>query len=262
MRSLFLLWLSLLVASASASVRAGPWQTVLYFYAYRMERDVFGDNPRIATGCAGTNPAGGCSFDEFVKYIQLPGKKIKPWTGSTDIGNNVTPEINHAVDQLRVSGYQDVTAVGKLLPMNFPPKGNTPKMSKILDALTEALENIKTELGGTLDHHPMTSTMRDIVTNIVDARIADNADKTAVSIEGEYEKKGITSFNLEFKTVFRTDGDYRLIDTDKMVDGTDDEDLKQFIKDFCAGDDATQSHNVAKQDFENFQKVIAAGCYV
>ena len=56
-------------------------------------------------------------------------------------------------------------------------------MGAIWDALADAVKFIKTELGETLAHYPMTSTMRDIVTNIVDARIADNADKTAVSIE-------------------------------------------------------------------------------
>jgi hypothetical protein len=97
-----------------------------------------GDANLIGKGCPGTGPKGVCYFDEFVKWIQ---KEDYSWDGSTDVGKDLDPDVNHAADQLYKSDCQNQYDSHKLLPQKFPPEKYV-GYKTVLDQITTRVENI------------------------------------------------------------------------------------------------------------------------
>jgi hypothetical protein len=50
--------------------------------------------------CVGSLPDRSCTFDQFMRHI------IPDWTGSTNVGNNMSPDLHSTAAQLR----SDITA--------------------------------------------------------------------------------------------------------------------------------------------------------
>jgi hypothetical protein len=84
-----LLALQQLVPMVAANKLAGPYTTMLAWYAYMMEAEYSYDSSRedrgranfkIAPGCVGSRPGGVCYFEEFLDYIKI-GKKSWPGLG-------------------------------------------------------------------------------------------------------------------------------------------------------------------------------------
>ncbi|KAK3708150.1 hypothetical protein LTR37_011654 [Vermiconidia calcicola] len=105
-------------SGALASLGAGPYQTVAYWYAYRMDIQANSQGGNlIAAGCKGTVQDGSCNFNEFLKHIS-PGS---PGTITSIIGTDLDPDVDTAVKALQNSGYNYAADQRLLLPSLFPP---------------------------------------------------------------------------------------------------------------------------------------------
>ncbi|GAB7355234.1 hypothetical protein MBLNU459_g5785t1 [Dothideomycetes sp. NU459] len=91
----------------------------------------------IAIDCKGSNADGSCKFDELLKDIQI---EKRPWSGSTDIGGDLTPDPVHAADQLRSGRYESIMDPAKLFPnIWLPGSKDKPQLSEILSAVTDRI---------------------------------------------------------------------------------------------------------------------------
>lgn len=92
------------------SVRAGPYQSMFLWYAYRL--DQMNGGHEVAPGCVGNAVDGGgtrtgkCTFDEFLKYIQRVGNAdaTKAWKGTTTAGNGPNLDFDRVVNELQTQG--------------------------------------------------------------------------------------------------------------------------------------------------------------
>lgn len=64
-----ILWLAAFATGTVASINAGPYQTLYYWYGYQAEIEAFGKPEYMATGCVGSGPGKTCNFREFLAYI-------------------------------------------------------------------------------------------------------------------------------------------------------------------------------------------------
>lgn len=121
MKLSLLLCLCSLDSSVLASLQAGPYQVVFLWYAYRLETAYYEPgNTLTARGCVPKiNVAKGCLFDEFIKYIQASEFNIKPFTGTTGIGDTLSPDVEDAVAKLRAVAYVGILEVSRLVNGGF-----------------------------------------------------------------------------------------------------------------------------------------------
>ncbi|PWY65641.1 hypothetical protein BO94DRAFT_338998 [Aspergillus sclerotioniger CBS 115572] len=182
-------------------------QSLLYWYAYRI--DIMANDPAtrvIAVGCDGTGPGNTCYFDEFLRYIQKTGKKTKAWTGSTTVGEDLTPNVLATAEELatggvaktpsRYSNTADVTKLCKALKNKGPVNYDT-LMTTVVDSIQSSRAkvasstevNIDTELNGA----------REALTITHKARVADNAAAIIKGANQILKGRGI-------KWVRKTDG--------------------------------------------------------
>lgn len=114
-----------------------PWQSVFFYYAYRIDCMTLPGANFIGSGCPGSGPGGVCKFDEFVKWIQDDGH---PWTGHTSIGDNLDPDVWEASNELRASGCQNKYDAHKLFPALYPP-GSVPSYEALMEEMVHSFQS-------------------------------------------------------------------------------------------------------------------------
>jgi hypothetical protein len=140
------------VSYVFASASANGYQVVYLWYAYQLDiKQTTGWTSQFARGCIGTVPGGGCYFDEFARWIayQSPKKGALPkWTGSTQIGTNLAPDVDDAATQLTNAGYKPTTSPYKLLPAQWPDSKTLPDLgfSVIFDPVMDRIATIRAAL--------------------------------------------------------------------------------------------------------------------
>ncbi|KAL1985215.1 hypothetical protein VTN96DRAFT_8131 [Rasamsonia emersonii] len=233
-----LLCLFSLVSSVLASKGAGPYQTVFFWYAYRMEIEAFGEATVIAPKCPSP-----CDFDTFIKYIQKEPKldrkgrpigNITPFTGSTGIGNNLEPDVETAVDKLNAVGYQSVNSVNKLLPGTFPNDDRAPGLPLILDPMVQRIQEARQKLGNNAKAASILSKLQECMAGVSSARKQENAKNIIDAFNKEKDKR---KYTFETKTMTKESKDgtkYTALDTEQMLADNQNakENVKKFIQNF------------------------------
>lgn len=117
-------------------------QTLLYWFVYRMDIEAFGPlNQLIASGCRGSVGDGTCHFDEFVRHIS------PKFRGSTNIGQDLNPDVDNAVQQLRSRGYKPEVKAHILFPSVFVDDGQPPSLAKIVEEVGDTIKACRSKLG-------------------------------------------------------------------------------------------------------------------
>lgn len=232
-----LLCLFSLVSSVLASLGAGPYQTVFFWYAYRLGIEAFGEDSKIAPGCKN------CNFDEFIKYIQKkptlnrkgqPVGGITPFTGSTGIGDNLEPDVETAVSKLNAAGYQCVTSVHNLLPDVFPNDDRAPGLGAILDPIMQHIQEARQKLGDNAKATSIVSKLQQCMAAATSARKQENAKGIIDAFEKEYKARQY-KFKIFYTEKTSKDGTkYQALDTDRMLAENPDAkpNVKKFIQEF------------------------------
>ncbi|PYI03569.1 hypothetical protein BO78DRAFT_451622 [Aspergillus sclerotiicarbonarius CBS 121057] len=219
--------LCLLAPSVLGNVLAGPYQSVLYWYAYRidiMTHDAA--NREIAVGCVGTGPGKTCLFDEFLRYIQKTGRNTKLWTGSTNVGKDLTPDVISTAEQLATGGEAKT-------PSRYPNTSDPSKMFKkfkgkvgityselmraVVDTIQKSRASLETLKG--VDIETELKSARQALTLTHRARVADNA-KYIIQGVNAYLKEQRQTWTVKTKTIpasEETPFEWEEVDTAKTI---------------------------------------------
>ncbi|KAG2420571.1 hypothetical protein HFD88_000183 [Aspergillus terreus] len=232
MRYFYVVLLLGILSSANASNLAGPYQPVLFYYAYHAELTRFGpDGVHTGHGCLGTRPGGGCYFDEFIKYIL---RNPSTYDKATGIGTNITPDVEDAVEKLRQSDYNTVLDPKTLLQIDLP-KGETPKLSKVMSTLEKNINRARDKDASGAEWERM----RQCLYSALDGRNAEQSAGMITAFEAEAASK---PYKLEIKysqipMAYNSQESYRGIDFEGMFRGsaTVPEDRLKAMRKFVSG---------------------------
>ena len=136
----------------------------------------------IAVGCVGTGPGNSCLFDEFLRYIQMTSKKTPLWTGSTTVGDDLTPDVVSTANELATRGvaktstrYTNTYKTSKLCEtLKDKP---TVTYSELLGAIVNSIQKCRAKVAtmSGIDIDRELSGARRALTITHQARLADNA---------------------------------------------------------------------------------------
>lgn len=185
------------VSADVASVRAGPYQAVFFWFAYRLEVEYYGaGNTNIAPRCVPVTASGACNFDSFVKFINAPGRKM--WKGETDIGNDPNPDFEHAVNELKRTNYGASTNFEKLVPGYLAES-----FSEALKTVMDCVRHVRTELHkagrdeGDID---ALNKLGQAMEKIMQSRREDDNDGKVRAFRQFVQKNGAPGLQFRFKT--------------------------------------------------------------
>ncbi|KAL4812587.1 hypothetical protein BDW67DRAFT_126070 [Aspergillus spinulosporus] len=214
-----LLFSAFLAPHVLASKKAGPYQVVYMWMAYRMDIQAFGARDEmIAPNCFGTVPDGTCYFDEFLEYIQKDGKTITSGL-PTSIGKYFWPDAVSAaqeIEKLNGGGFVPDTDAHKLFQTGTFTVGN-PQLSAILDMFTDKIQAARIKLGDDALSDGLEEA-RTAITGVHQARVADQG-QDYIDVINDYlrDEKG-TSLTVETKNPTALDGStYLDVDIEKTV---------------------------------------------
>ncbi|KAI0191620.1 hypothetical protein F4808DRAFT_476033, partial [Astrocystis sublimbata] len=227
----FTLLLSLLTP-VFASKLAGPYQTMYYWYAYRLDIKANGVNPdMIAPGCPGSAPDGTCYFLEFVDHLQRPGKNLDPGQ-SVSFGKDFYPDAVTGIGEInKLTSEGGKPFVPNADPQKIFKSGTftspSPKLSDIMGKVTDKIQGARTKLGDAAVQDGLDQARR-AMTGTHQARLADNGQDLIDSINNYLKNKKKRTTKVDTKTVTALDGS-KFIDVD--VPGTTAKDAN-FAQDF------------------------------
>ncbi|GKZ28965.1 hypothetical protein AbraIFM66950_002212 [Aspergillus brasiliensis] len=237
MKSHLILVLLSLTSATIASVGAGPYHTVFWWYAYRLGVDSYGvsDNP-IATGCPGSAADGSCYFDEFVKYIDKAGL-----TGNTGIGTNLDPTVNDAVAGLTSAGYKNTLNAPLLLPQDVKAARDTSApLREILKAVAPYISHARQTAKDADTLSSRLTKMQDCMLQATQARKVEQASNIVEALEayrtGWQAGTGRT-LDLVYTTKTSADGaTYTALDADATIKAnpTVKKGVVEYIRNFVA----------------------------
>ena len=172
-------------------------QTMLIWYAYRMDIASFGaGSTLIAPGCIGEAPDKSCYFDEFLRYIQRTGPKVRPWTGSTSVGTKLNPDVLTTANELATSGtagsptrYSFTAEPAALFPNKF--ESLSPSYSAVFGAIVDNIQACRKKVNDQGIDDELDGTRRAIVSTL-DARQADQAAKVIKDVNQKLFDAGYT----------------------------------------------------------------------
>ncbi|RAH78796.1 hypothetical protein BO86DRAFT_458265 [Aspergillus japonicus CBS 114.51] len=225
----------LLATCAWANVLAGPYQTMLFWYAYRIDVMTFGaGSTEISSECVGTASDKSCLFDEFVRYIQRDGKNA--WTGSTTVGDDLEPDVLNTADELAADGYKGNYDIAKLFPGQFTT-GQVTNFRGMFEPVIDVIQACRKEVAtgsASINEKAFDSALdhaRRAMVSTHEARIADNAAGLIEELNAKLQDLGY-DWTVETKSNTALDGSiWQSVDSEKTI--TDhvngDEDLKQTI---------------------------------
>ncbi|KAK3680430.1 hypothetical protein LTR37_021241 [Vermiconidia calcicola] len=184
---------------------AGPYQTMAFWYAYRMDIQANSQGGNlIAAGCKGTVQDGSCNFNEFLKHIS----PVSPGTTTSIIGTDLDPDVESAVKALQNSGYDYDIDQRTFLPSLFDPnetakekkKFNKKPFSVIWKGMGDVIKGCRKTLGDV----NMGSKLDNVryCTNMVHyARQSENAAAVIDKVNDYLTRKRGFTFTVETKTV-------------------------------------------------------------
>ena len=207
-----------LISATIASVGAGPYHTVFWWYAYRLGVDSYGvsDNP-IATGCPGSAADGSCYFDEFVNYIDKAGL-----TGTTGIGTNLDPAVNDAVAGLTSAGYRNTLDGPLLLPQDIKvAPGTSAPLKKILQEITPYISHARQTAKDADTLSARLTKMQDCMLQAIQARKIEQASNIVEALEAYrtgWQAGSGRTLDLVYTTKVSADGTtYTALDADATI---------------------------------------------
>ncbi|KAI2993671.1 hypothetical protein CBS147346_10891 [Aspergillus niger] len=207
-----------LASATIASVGAGPYHTVFWWYAYRLGVDSYGvSNNPIATGCPGPAADGSCYFDEFVKYIDKAGL-----TGSTGIKTNLDPTVNDAVAGLTSAGYKNTLNAPLLLPQDFKAApGTSASLQKILQAIAPYISHARQTAKDADTLSARLTKMQDCMLQATQARKIEQASNIVEALEAyrtTWQADTGMTLDLVYSTKVSADGTtYTALDADATI---------------------------------------------
>lgn len=216
MKLQYLFYLFSLAASVLASVGAGPYQLVFFWYAYRLDLQFGSAGSRIAEGCGATVGGRDCQFDDFMRYIQRKGGKIITLSGPTGIGGETAPDVLDAVKKLAAVKFSYIFDNSKLLPT----LGNDIRLPVDLEAV---MKNVQIARKAIEKSGLVGSTSKEIeevrraMIGMTDAR---KREYFAPQIESfkAYCIANACKFTIETKVHVAVDGStYQELDTEKIL---------------------------------------------
>ncbi|KAH8891276.1 hypothetical protein GQ53DRAFT_823903 [Thozetella sp. PMI_491] len=178
---LFLFWgLSSLTL---ASIQAGPYEALYFYYAYQLEQYLSGTNRRIAIKCIPSNGVPPCNFRAFINRVYGPGN-----VGTYDTINGPSPDDlpNLSVDDMAKKLYD-----GGFFDARFKPDilydglRSDALYKKALDGVTRQVAEA-TRLGAPAQAIDQATSA---VSGILDGRIADNADAMTRAVQDSIESR-------------------------------------------------------------------------
>ena len=106
-------------------------QTIFLWYVYQIDSQVSGANRQIAPGC------NGCTFDQFLNYIQQDKFKFPK---TTPVGTNLAPDVMSTAQWLVDNGYQAKCVPQRLFP-SLSVQGTG--IADILGAAADRMNQVK-----------------------------------------------------------------------------------------------------------------------
>ncbi|KAJ5765053.1 hypothetical protein N7520_004612 [Penicillium odoratum] len=229
------LGLCLLATNVLANAWSGPYQAILLWYAYRLDVKTYGaGSTEVAHFCEGSAADGSCYFDEFLKYIQRdPTYKDSwvKWTGSTSVGDNLTPDVIDTANELKEMNESDDPAAryayyedwGKILPDTFA-EGSYPSFSKAYASIINTIQAIRRDAPGlsvNIDEELYRAKQAMVLAN--DGRAYDDAQYKIAAVNKVLADKGIT-WEVETKQIDSADGQvWEVVDTEATIEAHPDE---------------------------------------
>lgn len=141
---LFVFW-----ANTLASPLSGPYQTLLFWYTYRLQVGQYGDDAdkiSIASECQGTASGQRCNFDEFLNWIKAAKNTMTYKTGLVDKWN---VNFDNAVKEVILAKYGDGYNHERLLPKIYGEGGELYKhdaiYNAVIRAVTDQIRKVKAE---------------------------------------------------------------------------------------------------------------------
>ncbi|KAL2140014.1 hypothetical protein VTI28DRAFT_4408 [Corynascus sepedonium] len=211
--------------------------------AYQIEIETFGPgNTVTAKNC---NRARACTFDEFIKHIQMVSARNPAFTGSTGVGAARELSTVPAAEHLKAIGYNSVIDPTKLYPGVYTRKGNLPSLGELLANSFEAVQEARRVTKNPAGIDRFLSLAGESLDCCIEMRIADMSDGLNNDFMDGMRYYGYNGFQLEFwnpKPILPNGDTYNLIDIFKTLKNTNNQamlkgwgNFDDFIKNYVAG---------------------------
>ncbi|GLI79234.1 hypothetical protein PoHVEF18_007562 [Penicillium ochrochloron] len=267
--SITYLALSFLATEVLAALSAGPFESVFFYYAYRIDTLAGSASLGIAKGCPGSGPKGVCYFDEFVKWIQ---QSKYPWTGQTSVGQNLDPDVDATAQELRTSGTEGTSSrcsnkydFNKVFPEIYP-EGTSPSYQEVMRTLVKSIQAQRSALGD----DKLTSQLdkaRRAFGLTYEARIGDMTNGLINDVNRTLQKNGITWTCETFEQELLNGYTVQMIDTKATIDahpelkGSDLETaIMDTIEDYDHAKSAGRSHYFIIVALQAYQNLLQGPC--